>query len=122
MLASGRYDSRNHARRRQTGRPERHSGKATGAPLVSIDSGAAFAIFDNLEVGVNNHRLGSTTGQAMFPIAVAPRGTFGDSGFSFQHVARNPTGGSFRDSGLAFPAAVTKSSCLSVSAAATSMS
>jgi hypothetical protein len=171
--------------------PNNTSGKATGAPLVSTDFGAAFAIFDNLEIGVNNYRLGSTpanTGQAMFPIAVAPRGTFGDmplyvrysflrkryfemaldfvfllptwtnlavtvglpmrlrvrdvftvdtgtelvlltngaglnaevplkatynitpagfifgdSGFSFQNIARNLTGGSYRDSSLAFP-------------------
>jgi hypothetical protein len=168
--------------------PNNTSGKATG---VSIDFGAAFAIFDNLEVGVNNYRLGSTpanTGQAMFPITVAPRGTFGDmplyvrysflrkryfemaldfvfllptwtnlavtvglpmrlrlrdvftvdtgtelvlltngaglnaevplkatynitpagfifgdSGFSFQNIARNLTGGSYRDSSLTFP-------------------
>jgi hypothetical protein len=173
--------------------PNNTSGNATGAPLVSIDFGAAFAIFDNLEVGVSNYRLGATpptTGQAMFPIVVAPRGTFGDmplyvrysflrkryfemafdfvvllptwtnlnvtvglpmrlrvrdvftvdtgtelvlltngaglnaevplkatynitpagfifgdSGFSFQNVGRNLTGGSYRDSSLAFPVA-----------------
>ena len=173
--------------------PNNTSGKATGAPLVSIDLGAGFAITDKLEVGVNNYRLGSTppsTGQAMFPIVVAPRGTFGDmplyvrysflqkryfemafdfvlllptwtnlavtvglpmrlrvrdvftvdtgaelelltngaglnadvplkatynitpagfifgdSGFSFQNVARNLTGGSYRDSSIAFPVA-----------------
>lgn len=173
--------------------PNNTSGKPMGAPLVSIDFGAAFAIFDNLEVGVNNYRLGSTpptTGHGMFPIVVAPQGTFGDmplyvrysflrkryfemaadfvlllptwtnltatfglpmrlrvrdvftidtgselvilsngaglnaevplkatynitpagfifgdSGFSFQNVARNLTGGSYLDSSLAFPVA-----------------
>jgi len=171
--------------------PNNTSGKASGAPLVSIDFGAAFSIFDNLEVGVSNYRLGSTapiTGQGIFPIVVAPRGSFGDmplyvrysflkkdyfemaadfvltipswtnlaatfgvptririrdvftvdtgvelvilsngagmnvevplkatynitpagfifgeSGFSFQNLARNVTGGSYRDSNLAFP-------------------
>ena len=171
--------------------PNNTSGKASGAPLVSIDFGAAFSIFDNLEVGVSNYRLGSTTpitGQGIFPIVVAPRGSFGDmplyvrysflkrdyvemaadfvltipswtnlaatlgmptririrdvftvdtglelvilsngaglnvevplkatynitpagfifgeSGFSFQNLARNLTGGSYRDSNLAFP-------------------
>ncbi len=61
--------------------PNNTSGKATGPPLVSIDLGAAFAVSDKLEVGVSNYRLGSTppnTGQGMFPIVVAPRGTFGD--------------------------------------------
>ncbi len=61
--------------------PGNTSGTATGAPLVSIDLGAAFSVFDNLEVGVNNYRLGSTppnAGQAMFPIVVAPKGSFGD--------------------------------------------
>ncbi|MGB9338469.1 MAG: hypothetical protein WCB63_04510 [Polyangiales bacterium] len=169
------------------------SGKATGAPLVSLDFGAAFSIFDNLEVGISNYRLGSTpdiTAQGIFPIIVAPRGSFGDmplyvrysflrkdyfemaadfvllvpswtnlavtlglpmrlrvrdvftvdtgtelvilsngaglnvevplkatynitpagfifgdSGFSFQNLARNLTGGSYRDSSLAFPVA-----------------
>ncbi|MBT8451812.1 MAG: hypothetical protein KJO40_07605 [Deltaproteobacteria bacterium] len=173
--------------------PNNTSGRATGAPLVSIDLGAAFAVSDKLEVGVSNYRLGSTppnTGQGMFPIVVAPRGTFGDmplyvrysflqkryfemaldfvlllptwtnmsvtaglpmrlrvrdvftvdtgaelvlltngaglnaevplkatysitpagfifadSGFSFQNVARNLTGGTYRDSNLAFPVA-----------------
>ncbi|MFW2389508.1 MAG: hypothetical protein ACN4G0_14300 [Polyangiales bacterium] len=171
--------------------PNNTSGRASGAPLVSIDFGAAFSIFDNLEVGVSNYRLGSTTpitGQGIFPIVVAPRGSFGDmplyvrysflkkdyfemaadfvltipswtnlavtlgmptririrdaftvdtgvelvilsngaglnvevplkatynitpagfifgeSGFSFQNLARNLTGGSYRDSNLAFP-------------------
>jgi hypothetical protein len=173
--------------------PDNTSGKATGAPLVSLDFGAAFSIFDNLEVGISNYRLGSTpdiTAQSMFPIIVAPRGSFGDmplyvrysflrkdyfemaadfvllvpswtnlavtlglpmrlrvrdvftvdtgtelvilsngaglnvevplkatynitpagfifgdSGFSFQNLARNLTGGSYRDSSLAFPVA-----------------
>jgi hypothetical protein len=173
--------------------PNNTSGKATGAPLVSLDFGAAFAVFDNLEVGISNYRLGSTpdiTAQGIFPIIVAPRGSFGDmplyvrysflrkdyfemaadfvlllpswtnlavtlglpmrlrvrdvftvdtgtefvilsngaglnievplkatynitpagfifgdSGFSFQNVARNVTGGSYRDSSLAFPVA-----------------
>ena len=61
--------------------PNNTSGNATGPPLVSIDLGAAFAVSDKLEVGVSNYRLGSTppnTGQGMFPIVVAPRGTFGD--------------------------------------------
>ncbi len=173
--------------------PDNTSGKATGAPLVSLDFGAAFSIFDNLEVGISNYRLGSTpdiTAQGIFPIIVAPRGSFGDmplyvrysflrkdyfemaadfvllvpswtnlavtlglpmrlrvrdvftvdtgtelvilsngaglnvevplkatynitpagfifgdSGFSFQNLARNLTGGSYRDSSLAFPVA-----------------
>jgi hypothetical protein len=173
--------------------PGNTSGTATGAPLVSIDLGAAFSVFDNLEVGVSNYRLGSTpanTGQGIFPIVVAPTGTFGDmplyvrysflrknylemaadfvlllptwsnmavtfglpmrirarrpltvdtgtelvilsngaglnvelpvkatynitpagfifgeSGFSFQNLIRNVTGGSYRDSSLAFPVA-----------------
>jgi len=173
--------------------PDNTSGKATGAPLVSLDFGAAFSIFDNLEVGISNYRLGSTpdiTAQGIFPIIVAPQGSFGDmplyvrysflrkdyfemaadfvllvpswtnlavtlglpmrlrvrdvftvdtgtelvilsngaglnvevplkatynitpagfifgdSGFSFQNLARNLTGGSYRDSSLAFPVA-----------------
>jgi hypothetical protein len=171
--------------------PNNTTGKASGAPLISIDLGAAFSVFDNLEVGVSNYRLGSSnpiTGQGIFPIVVAPKGSFGDmplyvrysfmrkdyvemaadfvlsipswtnlaatfglptrirvrdvftvdtgmemvilsngaglnvevplkatynitpagfifgdSGFSFQNLARRITGGSFRDSNLAFP-------------------
>ena len=171
--------------------PNNTSGKASGAPLVSLDFGAAFSIFDNLEVGVSNYRLASspaTTAHGIFPIVVAPQGSFGDmplyvrysflrkdyvemaadfvllvpswtnlaatlgvptrirvrdvftvdtgleltiltngaglnvevplkatynitpagfifgdSGFSFQNLARNITGGSYRDSSLAFP-------------------
>jgi len=171
--------------------PNNQTGKASGAPLVSIDLGVAFSIFDNLEVGVSNYRLGSTpanTAQGIFPIVVAPSGSFGDmplyvrysflrktyvemaadfvlllptwtnlaatfglptrirvrdvftidtgtelviltngaglnvevplkasynitpagfifgeSGFSFQNLARNITGGSYRDTSLAFP-------------------
>lgn len=50
-------------------------------PLVSIDIGGAFSPLENLEVGITNYRLGSSgpvTGQSMFPIVVAPIGTFGD--------------------------------------------
>jgi hypothetical protein len=53
----------------------------TDRPLVSIDLGIAFSIFDNLEVGVSNYRLGSTppnTAQGIFPIVVSPVGSFGD--------------------------------------------
>lgn len=53
----------------------------TDRPLVSIDLGIAFAIFDNLEVGVSNYRVGSTppnTAQGIFPIVVSPTGSFGD--------------------------------------------
>ena len=172
---------------------DRSTGMRQGKPLVSIDLGAAFSIFDNLEVGVSNYRLGSTPGnaaQGMFPIVVSPTGQlrrhaalravqlhaerlrrdgcrlrapraildeplrhlrppgahpstssltvdtgtelvilsngaglnvelpvkatfnitpagfiFGDSGFSFQNLARNITGGSYFDTSLAFPVA-----------------
>lgn len=60
---------------------DRTTGAQSSTPLVSIDLGAAFAIFDNLEVGVSNYRLGSTPGnaaQGIFPIVVSPIGTFGD--------------------------------------------
>jgi hypothetical protein len=60
---------------------DRNTGTQTAKPLVSIDLGAAFAIFDNLEVGVSNYRLGSTAGntaQGIFPIVVSPVGSFGD--------------------------------------------
>ena len=60
---------------------DRSTGMRQGRPLVSIDLGAAFSIFDNLEVGVSNYRLGSTPGnaaQGMFPIVVSPTGSFGD--------------------------------------------
>ena len=59
----------------------RDTGQLESKPLVSIDLGAAFSIFDNLEVGVSNYRLGSTPGktaQAIFPIVVSPTGGFGD--------------------------------------------
>ena len=59
--------------------------KSTGAresvPLIAIDLGAAFAVFDNLEVGVSNYRLGSTppkAGHGMFPILIQPKGGYGD--------------------------------------------
>jgi hypothetical protein len=172
---------------------DRETGMMAGKPLVSIDLGAAFAVFDNLEVGVSGHRIGSppaNAGQDMFPIVVSPAGRFGDmplyvrysflrrsylemasdlvlliptgtnlsltvglpmrirartpvtvdtgvqavvlsngagmnvdapvkatysitasgflfgeSGFSFQNLARNLTGGSYNDSNLAFPVA-----------------
>jgi len=57
------------------------SGMARGKPFISIDLGFAFAIFDNLEVGVTNYRLGATpakTGQGLFPIVASPKGSFGD--------------------------------------------
>ena len=60
---------------------DRTTGVQSSTPLVSIDFGAAFSIFDNLEVGVSNYRLGSTpvnTAQGIFPIVVSPTGTFGD--------------------------------------------
>ncbi len=56
-------------------------GMARGKPFISIDIGFAFAIMDNLEVGVSNYRLASPpprVGQALFPIVASPRGTFGD--------------------------------------------
>ena len=57
------------------------TGARANRPLVSLDFGAAFSPLENLEVGISNYRLGSSgpvTGQAMFPIVVAPRGSFGD--------------------------------------------
>ncbi len=60
---------------------DRATGAQTSKPLVSIDLGVAFAIFDNLEVGVSNYRLGSTppdAAQGIFPIVVSPIGSFGD--------------------------------------------
>ena len=60
---------------------DRTTGAQSSTPLVSIDLGAAFSIFDNLEVGVSNYRLGSTPGnaaQGIFPIVVPPIGSFGD--------------------------------------------
>jgi hypothetical protein len=60
---------------------DRTTGAQSSTPLVSIDLGAAFSIFDNLEVGVSNYRLGSTPGnaaQGIFPIVVSPIGSFGD--------------------------------------------
>jgi hypothetical protein len=57
------------------------TGTRSSRPLVSLDFGAAFSPLENLEVGVTSYRLGSTgpvAGQAMFPIVVAPRGSFGD--------------------------------------------
>jgi hypothetical protein len=60
---------------------DRDTGAQESSPLVSIDRGAAFSIFDNLEVGISNYRLGSTpanAAQAMFPIVVSPIGSFGD--------------------------------------------
>jgi hypothetical protein len=60
---------------------DRDTGAQESRPLVSIDLGAAFSIFDNLEVGVSNYRLGSTpanAAQGMFPIVVSPIGSFGD--------------------------------------------
>jgi len=172
---------------------DRETGMLSSKPLVSIDLGAAFSPFDNLEVGVSGRRIGSPAanpGQDMFPIVVAPAGRFGDmplyvrysflrrrylemagdlvfliptgtnlaltvglpmrirarapvtvdtgvqavvlsngaglnvdvpikvsysitpsgflfgeSGFSFQNLARNLTGGSYNDSSLAFPVA-----------------
>ena len=60
---------------------DRNTGAQASKPLVSIDLGAAFSIFDNLEVGVSNYRLGSTpanAAQGMFPIVVSPIGGFGD--------------------------------------------
>ncbi len=60
---------------------DRTTGAQSSTPLVSIDLGAAFSIFDNLEVGVSNYRLGSTpvnTAQGIFPIVVSPIGSFGD--------------------------------------------
>ena len=60
---------------------DRTPGAQTSRPLVSLDFGAAFSIFDNLEVGVSNYRLGSTpatTAHGIFPIVVSPIGSFGD--------------------------------------------
>jgi len=60
---------------------DRETGAQESRPLVSIDLGAAFSIFDNLEVGISNYRLGSTpanAAQGMFPIVVSPIGSFGD--------------------------------------------
>jgi len=60
---------------------DRNTGAQTSRPLVSLDFGAAFSIFDNLEVGISNYRLGSTpatTAHGIFPIVVSPIGSFGD--------------------------------------------
>jgi hypothetical protein len=60
---------------------DRSTGALEGKPLVSIDLGVAFSIFDNLEVGVSNYRLGSSpanAAQGIFPIVVSPTGGFGD--------------------------------------------
>ena len=60
---------------------DRDTGAQESRPLVSIDLGAAFSIFDNLEVGISNYRLGSTpanAAQGIFPIVVSPIGGFGD--------------------------------------------
>ncbi|KPK17214.1 MAG: hypothetical protein AMJ62_01750 [Myxococcales bacterium SG8_38] len=60
---------------------DRAAGMLADKPLVSVDLGAAFAVFDNLEVGVSGHRIGSTPANAaqdMFPIVVSPTGRFGD--------------------------------------------
>ncbi|MBW2377734.1 MAG: hypothetical protein JRF55_17430, partial [Deltaproteobacteria bacterium] len=60
---------------------DRSTGALEGKPLVSIDLGVAFSIFDNLEVGVSNYRLGSSpanAAQGIFPIVVSPTGSFGD--------------------------------------------
>ena len=60
---------------------DRETGAQESRPLVSIDLGAAFSIFDNLEVGISNYRLGSTpanAAQGLFPIVVSPIGSFGD--------------------------------------------
>jgi hypothetical protein len=60
---------------------DRSTGEQEGKPLVSIDLGAAFSVFDNLEVGVSNYRLGSSpanAAQGIFPIVVSPTGGFGD--------------------------------------------
>jgi hypothetical protein len=60
---------------------DRSTGAQEGKPLVSIDLGVAFSIFDNLEVGVSNYRLGSSpanAAQGIFPIVVSPTGSFGD--------------------------------------------
>ena len=60
---------------------DRSTGAQESRPLVSIDLGAAFSIFDNLEVGVSNYRLGSSpanAAQGIFPIVVSPIGGFGD--------------------------------------------
>lgn len=49
--------------------------------LVALDFGAAFSPLNNLEVGISNYRLGSTTpktGQGLFPIIVSPSADFGD--------------------------------------------
>jgi hypothetical protein len=60
---------------------DRTTGMLAGKPLVSIDLGASFAVFDDLEVGVSGHRIGSApanAGQDLFPIVVSPVGRFGD--------------------------------------------
>ena len=57
------------------------TGQRASRPLVSIDLGGAFSPLDNLEVGVSNYRLASSTpvtGHGIFPIVVSPRGSFGD--------------------------------------------
>ncbi|MBT8470667.1 MAG: hypothetical protein KJN97_18115, partial [Deltaproteobacteria bacterium] len=60
----------------------------TGAELVILTNGAGL----NAEVPLKATYNITTSGFI-----------FGDSGFSFQNVARNLTGGSYRDSSLAFP-------------------
>ena len=60
---------------------DRSAGALSSRPLIALDLGAAFSIFDNLEVGVSNYRLGASpakTAQALFPIIASPTGGFGD--------------------------------------------
>ena len=48
---------------------------------VSFDFGAAFAINDDLEIGISSYRLGSSgpyAAQGLLPIIFAPSGDFGD--------------------------------------------
>jgi hypothetical protein len=62
----------------------------TGTEVVILSNGAGL----NIEVPVK------------VTYSITPAGfIFGDSGFSFQNLARNITGGSYNDSNLAFPVA-----------------
>ena len=62
----------------------------TGTELVILSNGAGLNVEVPLKATYN----------------ITPAGfIFGDSGFSFQNLARNLTGGSYRDSSLAFPVA-----------------
>jgi hypothetical protein len=66
---------------------------------VTVDTGTEFVILSN-GAGLNVEVPVKAT------FNITPAGfIFGDSGFSFQNIARNLTGGSYYDTSLAFPVA-----------------